>query len=107
MININSPTKDCVIKIPTTKGGITSNKREFQIWQTVKGSELEKYFCPVLNRGSEFRYIVMEKRDNFVPENEIEPTINHGFDLGYDNIVEHENIPGLIDYTHRANFEYL
>lgn len=50
---------------------------------------------------------IRENLENNIEENGIEPPIEHGFDLGYNNIADSKNSPVLIDYPYGANFEYL
>lgn len=59
--NLNSNNiKGEIVKVALNRDGIKTNKREFQTWQAVKGTELEQYFCPITNRGPNYRYIIMK-----------------------------------------------
>lgn len=123
---------NAVIKVAKNTYGVRSNKREFQTWCAVKGTHLEKYFCKILNRGPEFRYIVMKKADqvifdaepeerssakhemrkmiqNEIEEDSIETPNDHGLDITYDNIgkMDGEDTYKFIDYPFGGSFQYL
>lgn len=58
---INNSNDGCIIKVAIKQTGLEENKKEIQTWQAVKGTELEKCFCPITNKGSNDRYIIMEE----------------------------------------------
>lgn len=130
-IQIDYPD-DVVIKIAKRNEGITDNKREYQTWQAVKGTNLEKHFCPIVNRGPDFKYIIMKEAGESLYnksihgynteeiENEIRNKIlnsirlenelgDYGFDIHDKNICKDPNTGEyiLVDYPYGANFEYI
>lgn len=54
-----------IIKVAKEK---ESNRSEVQTYQVIKGTELERFFCPITNIGPDHKYIVMEKADMSVGE---------------------------------------
>lgn len=50
-----------IIKVARYNHNIHTNRRENQTWQGVKGTQIEKYFCPITNHGPEHKYIVMRE----------------------------------------------
>lgn len=50
-----------IIKVARNDHNISTNRRENQTWQAVRGTEIGKYFCPITNHGPEHKYIVMEE----------------------------------------------
>lgn len=50
----------CVIKIAYNSMKY-ENMQEIQTWQSVKNTEIGKYFCPITNIGPNHEYIVMKK----------------------------------------------
>lgn len=59
-LNISKSYKGCVLKVARDSLGINVNKHEFQAWQNLKSTKLEKYFCPILDRGQSHKYLIME-----------------------------------------------
>lgn len=129
-LDINMRNENIILKVSKNMDGVKSNKREFQTWQAVKGTELEEYFCPVYNRGSEFKYIVMEKVDDLtgidnskcteiaknlredikdkIDTENIDPPIVNDLDIYTNNIGIKENGDYvLIDYPYGGSFEYV
>lgn len=130
--HIIQSNEDAVIKIAKNRLGVEANKREFQTWCAVRGTNLEKHFCKILNRGPEFRYIVMKKADkvmsdadyeerttakhevmnkieNKIEEETIETPDDHGFDISYGNIgkMEGDEFYKFIDYPFGGRFQFL
>lgn len=124
--------ENAVIKVAKSEQGVEANKREFQTWCAVKGTNLERYFCKILNRGPEFRYIIMKKVDNLllnedsnkrseikygmrdkirdkIDEKTVESPGNHGFDISYDNLGKtgDEDSYKFIDYPFGGRFQFL
>lgn len=129
-LDINVKNENVILKVSKNKDGIKSNKQEFKTWQAVKGTELEQYFCPVYNRGPEFKYIVMQEvedltdidnekcreitenlreniNENINTENIDAPVVND-LDIYRSNIgIKNNGDPVLLDYPYGANFEYV
>lgn len=64
-----------IIKVARNYHNISTNRLENQTWQAVKGTKLEKYFCPITNHGPDHKYIVMREASNVENENEKYKTI--------------------------------
>lgn len=116
-----------IIKVAISEDSIEDNRRELQTWQTVKGTELEQYFCPITNFGSNHRYIVMEKAqvfdefdttkigddlfDRWVKwSDELDDKISKNTslptrDISYDNIGIYNGRQVLVDYPFGADIE--
>lgn len=130
-INIDCPD-DVVIKLAKIQGGIDSNKKEYETWQAVQGTDLEKHFCPIVNRGPDYKYIIMKKAgellfDKYVEgfdsgkiedkiRDKISNSINledafstYGFDIHHKNLCKDPKTGDyiLIDYPYGGNFEYI
>lgn len=70
--------------------GIKANRKEIQTYQAIKGTEIEKFFCPITGIGPNHKYIVMKEAD--VNNNNI-----HKVSKNYTNIDdEHESYVELI-----------
>lgn len=115
-----------IIKVAMHKRSLKQNRREVQTWQTVKGTDLEKYFCPITNFGSDYTFIVMkkakvfndleEKEDKNYEEwarksDDIQSMINKfsrisSYDIAYDNIGKYNGNYVLIDYPFGANLDH-
>lgn len=54
-----------IIKVAKEK---ESNRSEVQTYQVIKGTELERFFCPITNIGPGHKYIVMQKADMSIGE---------------------------------------
>jgi hypothetical protein len=50
-----------IIKVARNDHNISTNRRENQAWQAVKGTQIGRYFCPITNHGPEHKYTVMRK----------------------------------------------
>lgn len=61
--------KNCVLKYAKNEQGKLENTREFQTWQAIKGTKIEKYFCPIKNTSPKNDFIIMEyaQTDNCSP----------------------------------------
>lgn len=129
-LDINIKNNKYVLKVAKNKNGIKSNKREFQTWQAVKGTELEQHFCPIFDRGPEYKYIIMKKVQDLTDSNsdnsstivdnlrstitdkidkeQIDPPLIDEFDIFSSNVgVDDNNNYVIIDYPYGANFEHL
>lgn len=114
-----------IIKVAMYQKSLEQNKREVQTWQTVKGTDLEKYFCPITNFGPNYKYVIMKKardftnvenkKDNYekwsTKSDDLESMVNKfsklsTYDISYDNIGEYNGNYVLIDYPFGANLEY-
>jgi hypothetical protein len=111
---------DKVVKVAFDMKGVESNRREHQTWQAVKSigiDELQSLFCPIVDRGPSYRYIVMEAAsDGFVTSekvDEIKSTIkkymdsnsvdipgSHNLDIRSGNIGEYDGRKVLLDYPY-------
>lgn len=111
---------DKVVKVAFDMKGVESNKREHQTWQAVKSigiDELQSLFCPIVDRGPSYRYIVMEDAsEGFVTNekvDEIKSTIkkymdsnsvdipgSHNLDIRSGNIGEYDGRKVLLDYPY-------
>lgn len=123
---------DVVIKIATNKNGIISNKREVETWNSVRGTDLEKLFCPIVDRGPDFKYIVMKKVDRTlldsgksvetrremaeeikeeiksrIDEDTIQTPTTQSLDITSSNAGEISEDIVLIDYPYGGNFQYI
>jgi len=116
-----------IIKVAISEDSVEDNRRELQTWQTVKGTKLEQYFCPITNFGSNHRYIVMEKAqvfdefdttkigddlfDRWVKwSDELDDKISKNTslptrDISYDNIGIYNGRQVLVDYPFGADIE--
>lgn len=109
-----------IIKVGRHAGGVTANRKEVQTWQAVKGSEIEKYFCPITNIGPDHRYIVMKfagsevttidsnRLDTILSKsiyNHTNEQVTHGLDISSSNIGIFDGRPVMIDYPYGGNFE--
>lgn len=107
-----------ILKVASNRDGIKTNKREFQTWQAVKGTELEKYFCPITNRDPNYRYIIMrnaskdreltndqvERLKSNIKQNISEDIVDipgvHKLDIRSGNIGIYDGRKVLIDYPY-------
>lgn len=79
-----------IIKLAKDERSIDANKKETQTYQAVKGTEIEKFFCPITNIGPDHKYIVMKKAQ--ISDNEINSVSEN-----YTAIGEHKTYVGLIE----------
>jgi hypothetical protein len=124
--NIEDTTsyKNCVLKYAKNEQGKIENKREFETWQAVKGTEVEKYFCPIKNTIPQNNFIIMESAkvrnydssDALSLKKEMKRDVNldnidrdNGSDIHYQNIGYYppRDRLVLIDYSWGADFDML
>lgn len=126
---VNNPDKHnflyendgCIVKV-VSRDDNNDNRMEFQTWQAVKGTQYEKYFCPIRNTSPNYSFIIMESVDidsanNIEHTMEIKSNIreiinrseipNRGFDIHSKNIGYHakRDRAVLVDYPYGANFQ--
>lgn len=103
----------CILKLSKDKGkkyAVDANKLEVQTWQAVRGTDLEKYFCPITNIGPNHKYIVMKeakvKKDNDDKNydsiaSEIKENIDNKTDIPDDlNIDDEEKSRSRLSYNY-------
>lgn len=117
-----SQYKGKVLKVAQSRQGRQANSAEMRTWMTVKGTELEKYFCPIYDRSDDFQFIIMEKvktegldtDDSSKLRQEITARIDDVdipvdaqsfLDIKTSNIGVYNNQLVMIDYPYGANFE--
>lgn len=49
-----SQYKGKVLKVAKSKQGRQANSAEMRTWMTFKGTELERFFCPIYDRSNHF-----------------------------------------------------
>lgn len=117
-----SQYKGKVLKVAKSKQGRQANSAEMRTWMTVKGTELEKYFCPIYDRSDDFQFIIMEKvktdglgiSDSRELRQEITARIDdvdipvdsqNFLDIKASNMGVYNNRLVMVDYPYGASFE--
>lgn len=108
-----------VVKYAKNKSNIEDNRREFSTWMVVKGTELERDFCPIRDRSENFEYLVMDYARSAstirrVDIEDMENRLKEEFSLHdrihdlYDGNFGYHKDYGLvvIDYPWGGNFEH-
>ena len=49
-----------VVKFAKSEEDKKTNRREMQTWMAVQGTEVDNYFCPIVDRDSDYRWIMMK-----------------------------------------------
>lgn len=128
-LDLSKSYKDNVIKIARSPKGIVANRKEFETWSVVRSNQtLKKYFCPIVHKGPEFKYIIMNEGDIISSKSDIvekmksredientvreaisgieTPTGGDAFDIKYSNIAEYDGRPVLVDYPYGGKFSF-
>lgn len=102
-----------VLKMARQNSTIHENKHEIEVWKHVRGTTVEKYFCPIDLPNSDtqnYRYIVMEyaqqhntQKGEEMAEEVREATDVNPVDIGGRNIGFYNGNPVFIDYPWGVN----
>lgn len=60
-----SPITNCVVKVSQMG---PDNKLEHEFWRSVEGTNMEEHFCPIVDVGNKYNWILMERAYTGVDE---------------------------------------
>lgn len=105
-----------ILKIERNEG-FSTNQSEVRTWERVKGTDVEKYFCPVVDYGSDYEYVVMKRadvnlsrsrkqeiRENIMKELDDSGVVDGFLDTALDNFGVYNGRGVIIDYPLDSGF---
>lgn len=117
-----SKYKGCIVKMAQNSRAVEANRAEFHTWMAVSGTELEKYFCPILHRSEKFEFIIMERADVESTDHDTSRRLGQEIrsktdlttspirlqsrlDIKSSNVGIYNERPVMVDYPWGGNFE--